>query len=202
MDLLIHQEQLQKEGQEVLEKLDLVNLLSRYGEVELVGSFVLGLMTWRDIDILIGCKNIDRDDLSKLSSELIKKCHERIDISFIDNNKGEIAHRPVGIYFGISYYPEDIKPADLLSSNEKKWKIDCWFVSENGLVDTKYTSELKDRLTDESREIILEIKKEVTGNKKYGKEIFSVDIYDAVLDEGVKDLEGFIEYLKKANRDL
>ena len=37
---------------------------------------------------------------------------------------------------------------------------------------------------------------------KYRKEIFSIDIYKAVIENGAIDLEGFKKYLKEAGRSL
>ena len=56
----IFENDLQKEAYEVLEKLDLLNILSTYGKPEIVGSLATGLMTWRDIDLEVVDK-IDED---------------------------------------------------------------------------------------------------------------------------------------------
>ncbi len=51
--LLQRQSALQDEAQSVLEELDLVRLLSAAGTLRQVGSSVLGLMVWRDIDLAV-----------------------------------------------------------------------------------------------------------------------------------------------------
>lgn len=55
------QKELQDEGREVLEKLQLIPFLSKFGTPNIVGSFSLGLMTWPDIDIEL-VKNINEEE--------------------------------------------------------------------------------------------------------------------------------------------
>ncbi|MCL4417194.1 MAG: hypothetical protein M1365_10940, partial [Actinobacteria bacterium] len=54
----------------------------------------------------------------------------------------------------------------------------------------------------EKRLIILQIKEALIKNKKYKIEIFSIDVYKAVLEKGVKNLEEFKEYLKSVGKNL
>ena len=58
------------------------------------------------------------------------------------------------------------------------------------------------KLNPDNKKIILEIKSAIADNPQYRKNIFSVDIYNAVLKEGVKDLDQFKAYLKKTNKSL
>lgn len=50
-DLTKQQDELQQEAHKILGEIHLMNLLSKYGKPEVIGSVALGLMTWRDIDI-------------------------------------------------------------------------------------------------------------------------------------------------------
>jgi len=57
-DLIKREKDLHSEGEQVLEKLQILNILSRFGSPKTVGSFATGLMVWRDLDIVLE-KEID-----------------------------------------------------------------------------------------------------------------------------------------------
>ncbi len=48
----------------------------------------------------------------------------------------------------------------------------------------------------------LQIKEQISSNPLYRKEIFSTDIYEAVLNHGVKDLKEFKSYLESIGKIL
>src|ERR1017187_6215205 len=56
--LLQRQQELQDESRQVLEELNLPALLSKAGVVRQVGSSVLGLMVWRDIDLAVSSPDL------------------------------------------------------------------------------------------------------------------------------------------------
>lgn len=81
------------------------------------------------------------------------------------------------------------------------WKIDIRFVLLKNLRANSYVEETKLRLNDKTREKILEIKEIICLDQKYmNKEINSVDIYKAVLNEGVRDVKEFKAYLEKVDK--
>lgn len=61
---------------------------------------------------------------------------------------------------------------------------------------------IKDSLKEEHRLPILQIKHAISSHPKYRKQIFSVDIYKAVIEDGVRDLAGFKGHLQETNRTL
>ena len=82
------------------------------------------------------------------------------------------------------------------------WKLDIRFVSEEHAIAQKYIDHVSSKLTDERRRAILSIKHVVGQDPRYRTEISSVDIYEAVLDKGITDLEGFKEQLRKLSIEL
>jgi hypothetical protein len=52
-ELLERQAALHAEGAEVLARLDLGSLLGDVGSVLVIGSYVSGLMSWRDLDVCL-----------------------------------------------------------------------------------------------------------------------------------------------------
>lgn len=190
MDDLKRQDELQKEGYEVLEKLDLLNILSIYGKPEIVGSLATGLMTWKDIDLEV-VKEIDEEKYW----EVVKKIFHTADYKrtfVIDFRKSVNPNTPKGLHICITEYA--------LVKGEEPWKIDIWFVERSG--EETFNEWIKNKITEENRPIMLSLKKEVRKFPKYGKDIFSVDVYKAVIEQGAKNIEDFKNYLRETNRSL
>lgn len=185
-ELLRNQEKLQREAKEVIEKLNLVKILSQYGKVNVVGSLRYGLMVWRDIDIDLVLEN---EILEINYWKIVKKLFSNKKIQSMtlsDNRKIEDKNRPKSLYIGIKY----------LDNEENIWKIDIRLSNENDLNTGKIENLINEKITSKNRVTILEIKSQVCDNPKYHKEFSSVDIYEAVLISGVKNLEEFTNFLK------
>ncbi|MDO8609712.1 MAG: hypothetical protein Q7R95_04135, partial [bacterium] len=165
-----------------------VNHLQKYGEITFVGSYALDLMVKKDIDIVV-TSGLNYRNFLELVNYLFPK-NNVYSLNLQDFSKSIYLNRPYGIYCGITYL---IKP-DIF------WKIDVWFMTKDGNDAKKLVDWVKSKLTDENKEIILKIKNEML-NTKYGKEISGMDIYKAVLENKVIDLNGFREYLIKQGRE-
>ena len=191
MDLIQNQRELQKEAHEVLAKLNLLNILSIYGKPEIVGSLSTGLMTWRDIDIeLVG--EIDEDKYWKVVKEIFHTPEYKRTI-VIDFRKSNNPNTPKGLHICITDY--DFK------NDGNLWKVDIWFLDRKP-GEPNFNDWIKDKITPANKIVLLSLKKEVKMSPTYGKEIFSVDIYKAVIENGVRDLEGFKKYLSNQGRSL
>lgn len=190
-DLIKQQEELQHEAHQVLDKLGLIDKLSKIGEVTIVGSLELGLMVWRDIDIEVYVEKSDKEQIIKLMGDLVRQ-EDRVDFIFLDNLIFKKERFPNGLYLGVTTGKE----------THKIWKIDIWFMSGERATGYNDLQTLKPRLNDENKKIILEIKNALWDHPKYKKVVSSKDIYEAVLDHEVKNLEEFKEYLKTINKEL
>lgn len=190
-DLLEQQEELQKEARELLEKINLIKFLSRFGGIEIGGSLDSGLMTWRDIDLGVISDDINDENYW----EIVKYVYYLEDyyhsLYIQDFRKSVNPASPKGLYIGLK-----IKYLDNF------WKIDIWYVKPRKKGDENFNDFLKANLNGGNKKIILSIKSQVHENPKYRKDFYSVDIYNAVIRENVRDLEGFKEYLKKSGRNL
>ena len=74
--LLQRQDMLQNEAQVVVKELNLVRLLSNAGIVRVHGSSVLGLMTWRDIDIAVSSPQLSIERVYEVMVRLLT--HPRV----------------------------------------------------------------------------------------------------------------------------
>jgi len=179
--LLQKQDKLQAQAHEVLQDTKLLAILKEFGKPVIVGSVALGLMVWRDIDLDVEVDNkFSADDLLKIAKRAFS--HGKIkDIRIIDNTTPFEKNRPKSYYLGI-YYQE---------KGQEKWKVDIRFVKAEDSYAKDYLKEISSKLTPEKIEAILEIKQAVYQHPEYGKKFSSVDIYEAVLEKGIKSPDEF-----------
>lgn len=185
-----NQLRLQQEAKEVLSELNILSILSSYGEPKIVGSLATGLMTWNDIDIEL-TNGINEDKYWKIVKQLFHTPkYKRLNI--IDFRNSVNPNTPKGLHICIS---------DYLFHDDKPWKIDIWFL-EPRQTEENFHAWLQENLKPEHKLPILEIKQQVSSHPKYKYEVFSVDIYKAVIEDNAKNLEDFKKYLAKTNRTL
>lgn len=187
MDLIKQQTALQQEGFDLINELDLEQYLSQFGVLDIGGSIKTGLMTWRDIDIGVICTTLPTTDkMWHTARELAEKPHiTRITVQDNMTDGKYYSAYPKGYYLGLVYDNKDIH-----------WKVDIWF-AENFGEHGSYDDLVISQLNDENKLIILQIKNALSDHPLYRKKIKSVDIYDAVLKQNVKDLEGFKKYIQE-----
>ncbi len=154
-------------------------MLTEYGRPILRGSYVLGLMTWRDLDIhLMRFLELGARIGGPLSARKL---------NFRDHRGSTSPEFPSGLYWGI-YLGDERAGA---------WKLDLWaFASLAADPAESREAALAARLEPELRSAILTIKSAVWQDPEYRRSFSSQDIYAAVLDAGVRTPEDFRTYLK------
>jgi hypothetical protein len=166
-------------------KSGLIDLLGRYGEVHLTGSYALGLMTWRDLDIHIVRDAVDCMSFFGLGGRIADLLQPHR-MHYRDERIGETPRLPRGLYWGI-YLGDERKGA---------WKIDVWTSTRADFEPSRrFCADVQQRLTAEAREKILAIKSICWQHPEYRRSFSSADIYEAVLDNEIKDADGFWTYL-------
>ena len=179
---------LQKQARIVLKNLKLTKILSKYGEVKIVGSMILGLMTWPDIDIDLKSKTkINKKDYFKIVKYLFSQKNIK-QIMLIDNRNSFEKNRPESMYIGIKY-----------NLNNTEWKIDIRYLNIPDAYAENHIKQIKSKLTKNKINIILKIKNAFHSHAKYRKEFSAYNIYNAVLKENISTINNFIDYLKKSN---
>src|SRR5689334_7677519 len=76
-ELLKLQEDLQEDSDWVLNKIDLLPKLRKYGDVQVVGAKALGIMIARDIDISVIVPELESEDWAELVKNLLLTPHIR-----------------------------------------------------------------------------------------------------------------------------
>lgn len=182
--------EIQKEAVAILQTLSLKPLLSKFGEFKIVGSMSYKLMTWRDIDIDVVFDHDPTDaDFWEILRELFRNKQIR-SFTLVDDREIVTANRPKSIYIGLKF--EDEK--------QEIWKIDIRLINKKYVATDAIEKLIKAKLTPEKKQRILEIKSAVDDNPKYHKEFQSVDIYEAVLENGIENPQDFKKYLTKIGK--
>jgi hypothetical protein len=188
-ELLERQAALQAEAWRTLDALDLASALAPLGPMDVIGSLSTGLMVWRDIDLHVVTPGL----ASAVAHEAMARYfgHPRIGaIRYRYDHAGQNpAHDPNDdrYYYALSYQGDD----------GHEWKIDLsiW-IADPPHVERLPSADFVMRVNDETRLAILWIKDQWFARPEYRKTVYSVDIYDAVLDHGVRTPDEFAAYLR------
>lgn len=188
-ELLERQDTLQAEAWRILDTLDLAGALALIGPVEVIGSLATGLMVWRDIDLHILAPGLS----SSVAQGAMGPYFGHSEIGAIRYRYDHAAQNPANdpnndrYYYALFYQGGD----------GHEWKIDIsiWIATPPHVERLPY-SELIARLNDETRLAILWIKDQWFARPEYRMTVSSVDLYDAVLDHGVRTPDEFTAYLR------
>lgn len=180
------QHTLQAEADRVVDELDLTNLLTAIGRPHRVGSSRLGLMVVPDIDITVVCDDLAAAEAAVIEAGAHLSAHPDVrELTFRKETGRFNPHPdryPDGLYLRLNYAPPQ----------RTEWKLDLWFVDEpDRQPDLAHVQSMPARLTPQSRDAILLIKQAWVLRGDYGTVVTSHDVYTAVLEHGVTDLDGF-----------
>ncbi len=184
--ILINSQLIKKEAEELLAEHNIIEILSKYGTVKFTGSYELDLMYKKDIDISLINDNLSVSDFTALGKELIDKLNTP-SVYYRNTRITPVSKRPENaLYWGIK---------------TEEWFIDIWAMNKfTYLKAEKYIKEIKSKLNNHNRIIILQLKDELLKSQKYGKDFGSRELYDAVLNYNVTNTTEFKNYLTE-NKD-
>jgi hypothetical protein len=187
-ELLARQAALQAEAAGVLAELDLGSLFGDIGPVLVMGSYVSGLMCWRDLDVglLAGveCSPSDVLDLLKRVAELpgfvgFTYRHARGERCPTGDARDERYHVPFD-----------------LDAGRGRWRIDLsvWLGDPHASV-AAWHERLRETISDEQRLTALQIKDVWHRLPSYPDQVGGWEVYTAVLRDGVRTPEEFGRWL-------
>jgi hypothetical protein len=177
-------QEIRREADELLES-GLRRLLEGYAEVHVAGSYALGLMAWRDLDIYLVRERIDHEAFFQLGGRIASLLRPPR-IHYRDETITRTPGLPAGLYWGV-YLGDERRSA---------WKIDIWTGDASALKPAfDFEAELRNQLTDVTRSAILNIKSLCWRHPEYRRRFSSADIYAAVLNGGVRDIDAFAKFL-------
>lgn len=183
--LLKANELLHKEADKIIYDGELDVILKTFGTPHYTGSYALNLMTWRDLDIYVATNDLSPENFFELGKKLVCTLNA-VKMHFRNELIGKTAGLPSGLYWGIYLGDE----------GNEAWKIDIWAMNNNECRHRlEYCNNLKKLISPLQKINILTIKSEVWRDPAYRKTFSSADIYKAVLEYGVTDIDGFRTYL-------
>ena len=171
------------EAERLLYESGLMRILETYGRAYPVGSYLYDLMAWEDLDISIECENPTEEMLYRFShcvNQLLNPYR------FEAGMKGKNA----------MFYSCETKIYD------RRWNIDIWFRDRESVAATlEHCQMLEQRVKNEpdQRKKIMDFKEALISMDLYGmdknpiRHYHSGDIYRAVLEDDVKDVEEFLK---------
>ena len=126
----------------------LMGLLAEYGQVHIVGSYALRLMTWRDLDIHLVQEDPDIERFFELGRRIAALLQPHR-MHFRNELPVGTPGLPRGLYWGV-YLGDERAGA---------WKIDVWQTDRQGFEPIRRFGEgIASRLNDGNRAAILAIK--------------------------------------------
>ena len=182
--LRAEQSRLKKQAGKMMAETKIMDILGQFGRLGPVGgSYLYDLMVYPDLDVSVVRENCDREDVASISSALLNHKFVR-KLSIVDTVNFNISKRklPMGFWLGVE-----------IPFEGDRWGIDCWLQrpewTGNSDADT-YQTRLR-ALPNSQRDLILAIKYDLIYRGLYGSRYHSSDVYDSVLERGVKSVEEF-----------
>jgi hypothetical protein len=164
---------LKREAERIIEELDLLRLLSAYGEARIVGSVALDLIVKLDIDIHLLVDNLDvLEVVNGISNSLLTYGNvPEVRITKIPGH---------GIKVGVDKYP----------SGSGDWSIDILVTNDPSSTAFDSAERLRASLTPEQRKVILALKRHYYAEGRL-RDGMSHRIYTAVIERGVRTIDEF-----------
>lgn len=182
--LIAMSKRLKCDADQLLASSDLISILSRHGEVKLVGSYPARLMVHGDIDAHIVKKSaFTKAEVIRILTSIIA---ETTFTSYFFGDwckSGKDSNFPHGYYIGLKVVYKG-----------RKWKIDLWFLDERqqNRNDRERLNIGDIKLTPAQKSTILRLKQYRNG---LGLTISGQKVYEAVLVNGVTTTAGFRKWI-------
>jgi hypothetical protein len=186
-ELLARQAALQDEAREVIAGLDLAALAGEAGPLLVTGSFVSGLMCWRELDVMVlAGRDFSPEDVMDLLARIVR----RPGVTGLDYRDERGPRCVTGQLRDERYH------VTLTVDHAGEWQIDLtlWLHDLHRNV-TRWHEELRERITAEQRIAVLRIKDHWHRQPAYPHHVGGLDIYTAVLDDGIRTLDQFAAWL-------
>lgn len=191
-DLLRRSAKLSRDAETVLADLGLPRLFERVGRPVRIGSTSFGLALMPDIDLGILCPDLDAGAIWDILRPLAE--HPRVKRLRWTDERGPFNStgkpQDEGIYCGVHVRRNGANVGE-------HWKLDCWFFPD---AVPRPELSIRNRLLAASREerlAILQLKDAAIQDGRYGPngDIHGIQVYQAVLDRGVRDYSEFVKVL-------
>lgn len=177
------QSRLRNQADKMMTITKIMDVFAKHGHLlPIEGSYLYELMMYPDLDIALTSDSATKQDFANLMQDLAAHPAVR-GLSTADTINFNLSKRPMpkGYWIGV----------DIPFENDR-WGIDCWLQQPDW--GTDQLNDYADRLINLdqlAKDAVLAIKYELIRNGTYGKQYSSSDVYDAVLNDGVRTVEDF-----------
>ena len=188
-DLLARQSALQDQARQVLAGLDLAALVADIGPLLVTGSFVSGLMCWREVDVMVlAGPGFSPQDVMGLLARIVR----RAGVTGLEYRDERGPRCVTGQLRDERYH------VTLTVEHAGRWQIDLtlWLHDLHRNV-TRWHEELGERITAEQRIAVLRIKDDWHRRPGYPHQVGGLDIYTAVIDDGIRTTDQFAAWLAR-----
>jgi hypothetical protein len=187
-DLLARQAALQAEARAVLAELSLATLFADVGPMLLTGSFVSGLMCWREIDVMVlAGAGFSPQDVLRLLQRIVG---QQV-VTSLQYHDERGPRCPTGRDRDERYHV----PFTVLRASQT-WRIDLTLWLHDAHLDvTRWHEELGETITAGQRSAVLRIKDVWHRRPDYPDQVGGLDIYTAVINDGVRTPDQFATWL-------
>ena len=168
------------QAERILYEFGLLKKLEEIGVPHIIGSYRMDMMAWNDLDIDIENYEMTMDKLYELSSFILNTFHPTW-----YEAKEEINEEGKRVWF---HGFETVITGEL-------WNIDLWFFDRETIADAeRYCDDIAQRTSQIQKDRIVQIKEELIARDLYSFEKYkSLDVYKAVLENDVADVEEFLQ---------
>jgi hypothetical protein len=183
-DLLRADEALHGEADALLERFDLLPLLTDFGELWIGGSYATRLMTWRDLDLYLRAPSLPVSRFLDLGRRLGERLTPR-KLNFTNHRDFPATEPLSGLYWGLH----------LGDSRAGAWKLDVWALEDDAwTAQRRQAEQFASSLDEAKRQTILELKTALWNHPRYRKDVTSDDVYRAVTAGHVATLKDFWDW--------
>jgi hypothetical protein len=169
---------------DLLQTTQIEALLGHFGKAKLGGSYAYNLMVDNDLDFAVAVSTITPEIRAKIASTFASQLWV-YSINMTDRANFEpLSHlgAPRGLFLGLTIpYPI------------KRWNIDVWFVIADDLEQDEM-EKLISQASPEQKANILQIKYELMKRGHKEKGVTSVEVYKAVIQNGVTSTPEFLKF--------
>lgn len=162
-DLILYSKKIKKYATDVLKKTDVLNILSKFGEIKMRGAYELDVMYGPDIDICVICKDPKSASVAALNKFINLRLFQKYEYGDFEKFKRE-------------NIPESFIVVLKLEYKKVKWEIEVWFLKRSDEAEKEFYHTLKKALNLKMKLKILEQKeaRETRGLSKHQMSSFSI----------------------------
>lgn len=179
-----------KTADKILFEMGLMDRLKEIGEPHVIGSYRMNMMAWNDLDIDVENGEMSVERLYQLTQYILGKFHP-----LWYEAKEEVNDEGKTVWFHGFHAIID----------GEEWNFDLWFFDQETIDKAEQYCDRIAKMTEiqqGSRQKIIRMKEELQERNLYGfYQYSSMDVYRAVLEQGISDVEELLErYERKENR--